>query len=156
MKCMYTQSAQNSHVAGSQTGQFVPSWTHALMLHVSKLPVCLFAELRVWELPCQHWPHRGHNCYRQIEKTTSKMCIPLPLNVQLVFRQHFNQYWSCESSLGSKNAQCSHINISQVNSRFLTITVTGAAYSSENIRIWPDAEIYVTTHPTPKIIKCTI
>lgn len=75
---MHTQSAQNSHVAGSKAGQLVPSWTHALMLHVSKLLVCPFAELRVRELPCQHWPHRGSNYYRQIEnKQLYKMCISI-------------------------------------------------------------------------------
>lgn len=86
VKYMYTQSAQNSHVAGSQAGQAVPSWTHALMLHVSKLPVCLFAALSVRELPCQHWPHNGSTCYRQTEKTTLK-CVfhNLAENVQLVW-----------------------------------------------------------------------
>lgn len=55
----------------SRSGQFVPSWAHALML-----PVCMFAERRVWELPCQHWPHRGSNCNGQPEQATLDMCWP--------------------------------------------------------------------------------
>lgn len=74
---IYTQPAQISHVAGTQPGQEVPSWTHALMPHVSKLPVCLFAALRVRELPCQHGPHTGSNCYKQTEKKNFSNVYPI-------------------------------------------------------------------------------
>lgn len=73
---IHVHSLHNSYEAGSQTEQFDSSWTHTFMLHVSKLQVCLFAALRVQELPCQHWPHSGSNCYRQSEKTTLEMRIP--------------------------------------------------------------------------------
>lgn len=117
-----THHLQKKQPCGRESGRAVCPLLNTC-LGAACIQVASLASLRVRELPCQHWPHRESNCYRETEKNILEMCSIIckcassPLSDQMSYQAIGNAHkWTL-----SVSAVCF----------FFTITLIKVGYGGE-------------------------